>query len=125
MVKNRPRIAKNGIKWGEMIRIVKIEPTIVFSTPKNIYVPKIGHSKWINEEKKVDFNLFFIRNRKFTFSLVAEAGGGQILQNVIFCDLLDPTDHLKWDSDVPHEKSPIVPTLLKIILKWMNLKMIM
>ena len=95
-----------------MIRTVKNGADHRFSHPKNIRMPKIGHLKWINEEKKVDFNLFFIRNQKFTFSLVAEAGGGQILQNVIFCDLLDPTDHLKWDSDVPHEKSPIVPTLV-------------
>ena len=54
---------------------------------------------------------FFIRNHKFTFLLVAKQGHDQILQNDVFCDLLDGTDHLKWYSAVPHEKSPIVTTL--------------
>ena len=67
----------------------------------------------LTRRKRSILIIFFIRNRNFTFSLVAEAGGGQILQNVFFCDLLDLTDHLKWDSDMPHEKSPIVPTLIK------------
>ena len=57
--------------------------------------------------------VFYIRNLKFTFCLVAEVGDAQILPNDVFCDSLDPTDKLNWDSAVSHEKSVIVPTLVK------------